>query len=473
VGGVLLPWLIETEQSDEQISNCLEAPHRKGRIPLLSIGEGDDPLEISVQLCVGVDDVSTSAPIGAIVARPDEKELRLVGGAEKPAVDLSGPDVDDAAGDEANSFEVDFVIARATRAEDEKVEFESLVHAQLRVTASFDETGQRERLEREPCCVRLVRNRDDGCVLACRFSVGQQTDSDIPITVPRCLGRARSCYCWLLKGSCAADTPNRDRSLEMTKKIENAIALYMEGIRDGNAREAVTKYTGKRYTQHSTGVRDGVEGFVEFFEPFLSKNPERDIQVVRAIEDGNYVFVHVSQSLDGGDAKWITMDMFDTDDDDLIVEHWDVITEWVDETVSGHSQIDGPTQVEDLDKTEANRATVERFVNEILIGGGRNFTDFISTETYIQHNPQVGDGLEGFGAFVAGLAAQGKSMVYKYSYKVLAQGNFVVTYSLAQIGEEDFAVFDVFRIADGLIVEHWDAMEPLPRGEALVNQGKF
>lgn len=259
----------------------------------------------------------------------------------------------------------------------------------------------------------------------------------------------------------------------MTAKLDNAIALYMEGIRDGKAREAVTKYTGDRYTQHSTGVRDGIEGFVEFFEPFLQANPERDIQIIRAIEDGDFVWVHVAQSLNGGEAKWITMDMFDTDENDRIVEHWDVITEWVDETVSGHSQIDGPTEVADLDKTEANRAKIEQFLNEILIGGGQNFTDYISTETYIQHNPQVGDGLEGFGAFVAELAAEGKSMVYKYIYKVLAQGNFVVSYSLAQIGDEDFAVFDVFRLADGLIVEHWDTMEPLPRGAALVNQGKF
>ena len=52
----------------------------------------------------------------------------------------------------------------------------------------------------------------------------------------------------------------------MSKKIDNATALYMEGIRDGNVRSAVETYTGDRYTQHSTGVADGVEGFVEFFE---------------------------------------------------------------------------------------------------------------------------------------------------------------------------------------------------------------
>lgn len=59
----------------------------------------------------------------------------------------------------------------------------------------------------------------------------------------------------------------------MSKKIENAKKLYLEGIRDGKVREAVTKYTGNRYTQHGTGVADGIEGFLAFFEPFVVRNP--------------------------------------------------------------------------------------------------------------------------------------------------------------------------------------------------------
>ena len=43
----------------------------------------------------------------------------------------------------------------------------------------------------------------------------------------------------------------------MSQALDNARALYMEGIRDGNPREAIEKYTGERYTQHSTGVPDG------------------------------------------------------------------------------------------------------------------------------------------------------------------------------------------------------------------------
>ena len=57
----------------------------------------------------------------------------------------------------------------------------------------------------------------------------------------------------------------KHKTKPMSQKLENAKSLYLEGIRDGNAREAVTKYTGHQYKQHSTGVKDGVEGFVEFF----------------------------------------------------------------------------------------------------------------------------------------------------------------------------------------------------------------
>lgn len=75
----------------------------------------------------------------------------------------------------------------------------------------------------------------------------------------------------------------------MGRKIENASGLYLEGIRDGNPREAVAKYTGDRYTQHSTGVPDGADGFVQFFEDFIERNPARDIRIVRAVEDGQYL----------------------------------------------------------------------------------------------------------------------------------------------------------------------------------------
>ncbi|MGH8865406.1 MAG: nuclear transport factor 2 family protein, partial [Burkholderiales bacterium] len=196
----------------------------------------------------------------------------------------------------------------------------------------------------------------------------------------------------------------------MSQKLENAKSLYMEGIRDGNARAAVTKYTGDRYTQHSAGVRDGIEGFVAFFEPFLARTPVRDIRVVRAIEDGQYVFVHVFQSLNHGEAKWVTMDMFDTDSNDKIIEHWDVICEYVDETASGHSMTSGPSEVTDLASTKDNKALVRGFLVDVLRDGDlERIGDYLSTESYTQHSPKVADGIAGTVAFIKAQAEQGSA----------------------------------------------------------------
>ena len=259
-----------------------------------------------------------------------------------------------------------------------------------------------------------------------------------------------------------------------TSKVHHAQGLYLDGIRDGKIWDALNAHTGARYTQHSTGVGDGKQGFADFFGPFLERNPIRDIQVVRAIEDGPYVFLHVYQSLNHGESQWVTGDLFDTDTDDRVIEHWDVIQEYATETVSGRTMVDGPTEVEDLDKTDANKTTIAEFCEHVLIGGQFDrVTEFISTEQYDQHNPAVGDGLDGFGAYAAGLAEQGRSMVYWKVHKLIGQGNFVVAMSHMQMADNHYCVFDIFRLKDGLIVEHWDVTEQILAPEQWNNQGKF
>ena len=259
----------------------------------------------------------------------------------------------------------------------------------------------------------------------------------------------------------------------MSAKLENAKNLYLEGIRDGNAREAVTKYTGDRYTQHSTGVRDGVEGFVEFFEPFFQRNPKREIEIIRGWEDGQYVFLQAYQNINDGEAQWITTDFFDTDENDKIIEHWDVISAYTGSTPSGHTEIDGPTEVTDLDQTEANKLIVRNLIQDALMEGGdpAKIPDYVA-ENYIQHNKDVPDGRA---AFMALASAPNRALNYKRIVLLVGQGNFVATLSEANWKDDkvnqDYAQVDIFRLENGKVVEHWDNVEPVPEND--VNSGKF
>ena len=239
----------------------------------------------------------------------------------------------------------------------------------------------------------------------------------------------------------------------MSRKVQNAVGLYTEGIRDCDVRAAVTKYTGDRYTQHSTGVRDGVEGFVEFFEPFVDRNPVREIQILRTLEDGRHVFVHAYQSLNHGEAEWVTLDFFDTDDNDRIVEHWDVIAEYSATTPSGHTSVDGPTAVTDLEATDPNKTLVRSLVEEVLMDGGNpGIVDrYISGDRCIQHNKNVADGLEAFRELAL---TKDRPLVYEEIVLLVGQGNFVATLCRARWEDTPYTQADLFRLENGLVVDH-------------------
>ena len=256
----------------------------------------------------------------------------------------------------------------------------------------------------------------------------------------------------------------------MNPKLANAVGLYMDGIRDGNPREAVERYTGDRYTQHSTGVADGRDGFVAFFEPFLERNPVRDIRIIRSIVDGQHVFVHAFQELNHGEARWVTTDFFDTDENDKIVEHWDVIAPYVDEMPSGRTSIDGPTTIKDEEKTKENKAIVRSMIEDLLMPDGdpSSVDQYIAVD-YLQHNAEVPDGIEAFRSL---LVDPDRPLWYRDIVLLVGQGNFVATLCRATWEDTEYAQVDIFRLEDGLIVEHWDNVEPVPQGPQP-NSGKF
>ena len=255
------------------------------------------------------------------------------------------------------------------------------------------------------------------------------------------------------------------------ERLRHCKALYLEGIRDGRIHAALAAHVGDRYVQHSTGVENGKEGFVAFFEAFVARNPTREIELVRAFDDGRHVFVHAYQRLNEGAAEWVTMDMFDTDAEGRAIEHWDCIVPFQGPNPSGRTQVDGATLITDLDQTEANEATVRAMVRDLLMKGGdpTKASDYVA-EPYLQHSPGVPDGLEPFQAL---LAAPERKLFYDEIVLCIAKGNFVATFCKARWDGRPYAQMDLFRLEQGKIVEHWDAAEPVPAPEEIVNAGKF
>ena len=135
--------------------------------------------------------------------------------------------------------------------------------------------------------------------------------------------------------------------------------------------------------------------------------------------------------------------------------------------------IDGPTEITELDKTADNKALVTDFVDAILVRGDmKRLGEFIVGDNYTQHNSEIADGLSGLSAAFEAMAAQGITVKYETVHKVIAEGNFVFTMSEGVFGGAPTAFFDLFRVENSKIVEHWDIVSEIPDTMAHDN-GKF
>jgi predicted SnoaL-like aldol condensation-catalyzing enzyme len=138
--------------------------------------------------------------------------------------------------------------------------------------------------------------------------------------------------------------------------------------------------------------------------------------------------------------------------------------------------VDGPTEATDLDRTEYNREIVRSFVDEVLINGQLDKLDhYIDDECYSEHNPHIGDGLSTLrSAFSDPASNGGITIKYDRMRRILAEGNFVLTVSEGFVNGIYSSFFDLFRVAHGKLVEHWDTTEAVPpRNEWKNDNGKF
>ena len=114
----------------------------------------------------------------------------------------------------------------------------------------------------------------------------------------------------------------------------NAIAFYRTAYL-GSPKEAVERYVGAEYIQHNPLVGDGRAAFIEYFETMARDYPDKRIEFVRAVAEGNLVALHTHQVWPG-DEEYVTMDFFRFDDAGKIVEHWDAIQVVPAETKNGN-----------------------------------------------------------------------------------------------------------------------------------------
>ena len=136
------------------------------------------------------------------------------------------------------------------------------------------------------------------------------------------------------------------------------VTKLLKGIETGDP-ESVSVVNERQYIQHNPLTRTGNEGLAELFARLAKTNPR--VEIVRVFQDGDFVFAHTDYDFNEVEVGFEVFRF----EGEQIVEHWDNLQSKP-KTLnpSGHSMLDGATELRDIQQTDSNKVLVRRFVED-------------------------------------------------------------------------------------------------------------
>ena len=256
----------------------------------------------------------------------------------------------------------------------------------------------------------------------------------------------------------APSTASQNEALESQNK-ELVRRFYTEVIGQ-NKTDLASELFAADYIQHDSSVPSGPAGQITLVENLKTKIPGLVATIKHIGADGDYVAVHwhASATPDDEATGQAAIDLYRVSDG-KIAEHWDAFQDVPATTASGNSMFSDLYVYEQpkQDVTEAQEEANEKMAVNAYKGlfGDRNVAllDQYWNPIYLQHNPQVPNGVEGLRGLIGSLPPGGIKLEF---IQTLADDDLVYTFSPGS--STDHVAADIFRVVDDKIVEHWDVL---------------
>jgi len=225
------------------------------------------------------------------------------------------------------------------------------------------------------------------------------------------------------------------------------LACYRKIIRDLDL-TLVDTYIKEDYIQHSPTVKTGREGILGMLS-FLKKLPKpaelSPSPIIRAIADGDFVAVHLDVKFMG--KRMAVIDLYRLENGQL-AEHWDAGQLQPEYENTAITMTNGITVIEDTADAGHNKKIIKKFYEEVLTPSNLSQATGYLTPAFIEHNA-----LSGL------LDAQYAEINV---HRTIAEGNFVLTQCECKRHDKTIAQYNIFKIEDDKIAEHWSVEQEVP-----------
>ena len=118
---------------------------------------------------------------------------------------------------------------------------------------------------------------------------------------------------------------------DLERNKQTVVAYYELAFNGKQPEQAVERYVGSQYIQHNPQAPDGPEAFIGFVKAF----PEASVDVRRVFAEGDIVITHSLVKFTADDSGTVAADFFRLEDG-KVVEHWDVLQPFPEDSANPH-----------------------------------------------------------------------------------------------------------------------------------------
>jgi predicted SnoaL-like aldol condensation-catalyzing enzyme len=257
---------------------------------------------------------------------------------------------------------------------------------------------------------------------------------------------------------CAGNAAKADIHMDSLSNKQKVLSFYKLIVGQRKA-ELIPGFVLENYLQHNPTVpqgRAGITGMINYLKT-LPPSPEgAKSPIIRSIQEGDLVVTHLHIQFMG--KHMLVIDWFKLKDG-MLAEHWDAIQEIPDQTGLDITASKGTSEIDETASAENSKRVVSGFYNAII--NKQSTAEFID-QHYIEHDPAVIQ--TGLGLATYLLADVNRDIKIQ---RIIAEGDFVCAQSEFKRGGKEYVFYEIFRVNNGKVAEHWSVEQVVPDGVAV------
>ncbi|AYL96080.1 nuclear transport factor 2 family protein [Mucilaginibacter celer] len=252
--------------------------------------------------------------------------------------------------------------------------------------------------------------------------------------------------------ACISPSAKANIDMDTISNKQKVLSFYKQIIGQRKT-ELIPEFVVEDYKQHNPMVKQGRAGLTEMINYMKTLPPPPEnvkSPIVRVIQERDFVVTHLDVQFMG--KHMAVIDLFKLKDG-MLTEHWDAIDSLPDESGKEITATDGIAEADKKASADDSKKVIVAFYDAIL--KGLDAKHFIAAD-YTEHNAEVrGSGLLPY------LSTPDRGVKL---HRFIAEGDFVMVQSQFNRLGKVFVFYEIYRIANHQIAEHWSVEQVVPDG---------